>query len=343
MKNLPGRRVGVPLLTLGLLVAATASARADAIADFYKGNTVHVLIGVNVGGGYDLHARLVARHIGKHIPGNPAVVPQNIVGSGGIKMSNQLYNVVPKDGSYFGMMPNTLVALQAVKAKGIRYDTNKLHWMGTINTDALTMAVWHTSGIKNMDDARNKEIVIAASSRGAITYTFPRMMNEYLGTKFKIVLGYHGTSQMSLAMERGEAQGHVNSWTSWQAKKPRWLKEGKIRIIAQSRPRSKDLPNVPLVEEMARNDDDRQVIELIVSGVALGKPLAITPATPAARVKALRTAFDATMKDPAFIREATAAKVDVAPVRGVALQNLVRKVLATPPHLVDKARKIIGK
>lgn len=338
-------RRGVPasLFALGLAGAAAAPGRADPVADFYRGNTLHVLIGVNVGGGYDLHARILAHHIGRHIPGNPTVVAQNIVGSGGIKMANELYNVSPKDGTYIGMMPNTLIALQAVKGKGVRYDCNKLQWLGTINTDSLTLATWHDSGIKTLADARKKETVIAASSRGAITYTFPKLLNEYLGTKFKIVLGYHGTSQMSLAMERGEVQGHANSWSSWLAKQPQWVKENKINIIVQTRPKVKALPDVPVAEEQAKNDDDRKVIELVLSGGEIGKPLAITPGTPAARVAALRAAFDATMKDPDFVKEAAKSKVDIDPTPGAELQKIVARVLATPPHLAERAKAIIGK
>lgn len=325
----------------GLAVALPTTVAADGIAAFYAGKTINVLIGVNVGGGYDLQARLVARHIGKHIPGNPKLVAINVVGAGGLKMANQLYNIAAQDGTSIGMMPNTLVAMQAVNGPGVRFDANKFHWIGTMSTDAMTMATWHESGVKTLEDARKKETVAAASSRGAITYTFPHMLNVMLGTRFKIVTGYQGTSQMSLAMERREADGVANTWSSWTGIKPQWVKEKKIHILVQTRPKSKDLPDVPLVEELAKNDDDRKVIELIVSGGEMGKPMALTPNVPAERVKAIRDAFDATMKDPALLKEAAAAKIDVDPVRGVELQKMVEKVLATPKHLAEKARTII--
>src|SRR5215813_6001861 len=187
------------LMRLAALLAATvvlgvAGARADTVADFYRGKTINVYIGVNVGGGYDFEARLLARFMKAHIPGNPALVPQNMIGAGGIKMANFLYAIAPQDGTAIGMFPNTLIAVQAVGTDGAQYDANKYAWIGSVSTSPLTIAVWHSKGVRTIEDARSRDVVVAASNKGAITYTFPRMLNEFLGTKFKIVSGYQGNS-----------------------------------------------------------------------------------------------------------------------------------------------------
>jgi tripartite-type tricarboxylate transporter receptor subunit TctC len=329
------------LLAAALAVPATA-ARADSVADFYRGKTINVLIGVNVGGGYDFEARLLAHFMKAHIPGNPTLVPQNMIGAGGIKMANFLYSIAPQDGTAFGMFPSTLVAAQAVGTDGVQYDANRFAWLGSITTSPVTLAVWHDSGVKTIDDARRREVVVAASNKGAITYTFPRMLNEFLGTHFKIVSGYQGNSTMTVAMERGEVQGVTNSWDSWKSFNPDWVRDKKINVLVQTEPKAKDLVGIPSVQELAKNENDRQVIALIVSGDALGKPLALSPNVPAERVQALRDAFDATIRDPAFIEAATAARVEINPIEGASLQATVEKVLATPRNLAERARAIIA-
>jgi len=321
---------------------ATSPAQADGVADFYRGKTINVLIGVNVGGGYDFEARLLARFMRAHIPGNPVLVPQNMIGAGGIKMANFLYSIAPQDGTALGMFPSTLVAAQAVGTEGVQYDANKFFWLGSITTSPVTLAVWHAAGVLSIDDARKREVVVAASNKGAITYTFPRMLNELVGTRFKIVSGYQGNSTMTVAMERGEVEGVTNSWDSWKSFNPAWVQDRKIKILVQTEPKSKDLADVPSVQELARTPNDRSVIQLIVSGDALGKPLAASPNVPGERVQALRDAFDATIRDPAFIEAAAAARVEINPIYGLALQATVEKVLATPKNLADRAKTIIA-
>ena len=327
-------------LIVALLVAAPA--RADGVAEFYRGKTINVLIGVNVGGGYDFEARLIARFMRAHIPGNPLLVPQNMIGAGGIKMANYLYSIAPQDGTAIGMFPDTLVAAQAVGTEGVQFDANKFSWLGSITTSPVTLAVWHTAGVQSIDDARKREIVVAASNKGAITYTFPRMLNEFLGTRFKIVSGYQGNGTMTIAMERGEVEGVTNSWDSWKSFNPAWVQDKKIRVLVQSEPKSKELADVPSVLELARSESDRQIMALIVSGDALGKPLATSPNVPGERVQALRAAFDATIKDPAFIEAAAAARVEINPITGAALQSTVAKILATPKNLAERAKTIIA-
>ncbi len=326
--------------TLVLAALAATPAGAQPVADFYRGKTVNVLIGVGVGGEYDLQARLVAKHIGRHIPGNPNVVPQNMTGASGLKMTNYLYLQAPRDGTYIGMSQNAFPAAQAAGLPGIQFDATKFAWLGTIAPVVETMTVWHATGAKSIEDARRREIVAGATSRGAITYFYAAMMNEFLGTRFKLVTGYNGGNEINLAMERGEVEARNNTWSSWKVTKPAWLKDRKITVIAQAGPRAPDL-DAPTVEDLARNADDRRVIELVVSGTQLGRPLFITPGAPEDRVKALRAAFDATMKDPEFLAEATSMNFEVAPVGGEALQKIVAKVVGTPKDLAARARHLL--
>jgi hypothetical protein len=328
-----------PLLLALAIMASPAATQAQSVADFYRGKTVNVYIGVGVGGEYDIQARLVARHIGKHIPGNPTVIPQNMTGAGGLRMINYLYNVAPKDGTNIGMIANAFPAMQAVGISGVQFDAAKMGWLGSIAPAVETMAVWHTAGVKNIDDARKREIVAGASARGAITFIYPQMMNEFLGTKFKIVTGYPGGNQINLAMERGEVEARNNTWSSWKATKADWLKEKKITVIAQAGPRAPDL-DAPSVEDAARTPEEKQLIELVVSGTRFGRPMA-TNSVPADRLAALRAAYDATMRDPEFLAEAMALNFEVDPVLGEPMQKIVEKVLSTPKDIAAKAKGLL--
>jgi tripartite-type tricarboxylate transporter receptor subunit TctC len=238
------------------------------------------------------------------------------------------------------MIANTFPAMQAVGIGGIRFDAAKLNWIGSISPTVETMAVWKTAGVTTLEEVRTKEVVAGATGRGAITYMLPAMLNDVLGTKFKIVTGYPGGSDVNLAMERGEVGARNNTWSSWKVTKPDWLRNKDIVILVQAGPRAKDLAGVPSVEDLVKNDDERQLVDLIVSGTRLGRPLATTPGVPPERVQALRAAFDAVMTDPAFLKEAQAANIEVDPVRGEDMQKVVDQVLATPKHVRDRAKPI---
>ncbi len=300
-----------------------------------------MLIGVGVGGEYDLQARLVARHIGKHIPGNPNVVPQNMTGGGGLKMANFLFALAPRDGTHIGMLANNFPADPGRRRPGraVRRRPIPVDWHDRADCG--------DHGALAYDRGKDHRGCAAARIRGRrlrdaapSPITFPRMMNELLGTKFKIVTGYAGGNEINLAMERGEVQARNNTWSSWKATKREWLSEKKITIIAQAGPRAADL-EAPSVEQLARNDEERQLIELVVSGTQLGRPLATTPGVPEERVKALRAAFDATMKDPEFLAEAAKLNFEVAPVAGEAMQRIVGKVLSTPKPLAARAKHLL--
>ena len=330
-----------PAIAALALTLAAASAQAQSAAEFYKGKTVTVLIGVSPGGEYDLQARLVARHIGKHIPGSPNVIAQTMLGAGGLTEANYLYNVAPKDGSFIGMIQNALPVLQAVGLPGPQFDSTKFNWIGSIMSTVETMALWHTSGVKNIDDARAREVVIGAVGRGGITDTFPRMMNEFAGTKFKIVVGYPGGNDVNLAMERGEVMGRNNTWSSWKTTKRNWLEEKKISILAYEGPKQADLPGVSSVQDLAQGADAKLAVKLIAAGTLYGRPLTFPPGVPAERIAAMRAAFDATMKDPEFLKEAEAAAMEIAPVSGRSMQDISADLIATPERVKARARPLM--
>src|SRR5580692_6754567 len=248
--------------------------------------------------------------------------------------------LAPHDGTYIGMISEGLPSLQAVGMAGVQFDAAKFNWLGAIAPIDETVAVWHTAGITTFDGARQRDIVTGATARGSITYTFPALLNELFGSRFKLVTGYNGGTEINLAMERGEVEARNNTWSSWKATKPAWLSEHKISIILQSGPRPADL-DVPLVADLAGSPDDRRLIDLVLSGGALGRPLATTPDVPPERVAALRAAFDETMKDAEFLAEAKALHFDVDPIRGVDLQTTVERILSAPPDVTRRAKHLL--
>ena len=332
-----------PTLLGSLLLFGTGAptaAQVDAVAAFYKGKTINTYIGVGVGGEYDLQARLVAKYLGRHIPGRPNVVAQNMTGASGLKMLNFLYNQAPRDGTAIGMVQNGFPAAQAIGRPGIQFDFAEMRWLGTIAPVVETLAVWHTAGIRSIEDARKKEIVVGATARGGITFTYPALMNELLGTRLKIVTGYTGGNEINIAMERGEVQGRNNSWSSWKVTKAPWLKEKKIYVIAQAGAKAKDL-DAPQIEQLVSNDADRQLVDLIMSGAALGRPMVTTRDGPEPRLRALRAAFLAVMTDPVFIAETAKLNIEIDPVSGEAMQKIVESVLATPEPVRARAKPLL--
>ena len=327
--------------SLAVMLVASAPAAADTIGDFYKGKSLVFAVGTGAGGEYDLQARLLARHITRHIPGNPQAVAQNMPGAGGAKMAAWLYNVAPKDGTQFGVIMNNFPASQAVGAVDLHFDVTQFQWVGAIGALTQTITAWSASGIKTLDDLRTKEFIAGASGRGAITYPLPAAMNALLGTKMKIVTGYQGGNDINLAMERGEAHVRSNSWSSWKTTRPDWIAEKKITVLAQSGRRAADLPDIPSLEELTTNPDDRKIMDLVVSGNYIGRPQAMPPGTPADRVAAMRAAFQTTMKDPVFIAEVEKLRLELDPVSGEELQSYITKLQDVPQHLIPKAKDML--
>jgi tripartite-type tricarboxylate transporter receptor subunit TctC len=330
------------LILSGLHVFTLRHAAADPIADFYRGKVVNLMIGVNVGGSYDRDARLVARHLGSHIPGNPTIVAQNMIGGGGIIMANFLQAIAPKDGTYIGMIPNTLVVNQLVGMAAVRYDMGKFHWIGSIMPTAHSaMVAWHASGVRSFEDARRAQITAGASPKGSFLYAMPALLNEFLGTKFKIVAGYQGIATVYLALERGEVDSLGITWGEFKVEKSALIRDQKVRILVQSAPKADDLPDVPTVDELAKDEADRGPMDFLLSGNVLGRPLAAPPGTPLERVAALRAAFDETMKDPRFLHDVEASRTELGPIAGNALQHSVEQILTTPKQWIARARVIL--
>ncbi len=332
-----GRRA---IAAMGLLWPC-AAALAQTPPDFYKGRTLTVLIGVSPGGEYDLQARLVARFLGRHIPGGPAVIAQTMLGAGGLTEANYLYNIAPKDGTFIGMIQNALPVMQAAGLPGPLFDPQGFNWIGSIAPTVETLALWHTSGAASVEDARQKQVIIGAVGRGGITDTFPRLMNEFAGTKFKIVTGYPGGNDVNLAMERGEVAGRNNTWSSWKATKRKWLDDKTIRIIAYEGPKPADLKGVPSLQELAGSAEDRLTVKLVTAGTLYGRPLTLPPGVPPDRVAILRRAFMAVMNDPDFLKEAEAAGIEVDAVSGERLGEVSSELIATPPAVKARARPLI--
>jgi tripartite-type tricarboxylate transporter receptor subunit TctC len=318
--------------------AAAADAQGD-VAAFYRSKQIRMIVGSAVGGGYDLFARVVARHLVNHIPGNPHILVQNQPAAGGVVMTNQLYNQGPKDGTVIGVPINGIPTAPLLQA-GTQFDQTRLAWIGSTNREAYVAFVWHSVPVRSVAELTSKEVVVGATTPGTTMVDFPQLVNEVLGFKFKIVRGYQGTPQINLAIERGEVQGMGGlGWASVKAQTPHWISERKIRVLAQyGFKRYAELADVPTMLELARSEADRQAMTMLFARTEYGRPYFLPPDVPVERVAALRRAFDATMIDPAFLVEATRLQFDVDPLTGEQVQALVGELAATPRDVVARVR-----
>jgi tripartite-type tricarboxylate transporter receptor subunit TctC len=325
------------------LLAVVPSSHAQSVEEFYRNNKIDLIIGYSPGGTYDLYARLVARYLGNFIPGKPLIVPRNMPGAGSRAAANWVYNVAPKNGTVLATADQSLAISQALGDKLLKIDATKFVYIGNPNEDNNTTATWHTSGIKTIEDAQQRQVVVGATG-GSTSSQYPKAMNALIGTKFKIILGYPGGNDINIAMERGEVDGRgSNAWSAWKATRANWLAEKKIHILVQIGLRkAKDLPDVPLLMDLAKNEEDRTILRLLSASTAVGRPLFTTPGAPPDRVKALRDAFDALMRDPGFLAEAKKEHFDIDPVSGEALQKIVGDIVGTPKPLADRLQQIIG-
>ena len=326
------------ITALGLLACLVAApGHAQTVEEFYRTRNIDLYIGFSPGGGFDLYARTVARFMGNHIPGKPRIVPKQMVGAGSRTATGYVYNVAPKDGSVLATADQSLPTQQAIGDPTVKFDAGKLIWIGNPNADNNTLAVWSTTGVKTIEDAKRKEIAVGAT--GANTSAqYPQAMNTILGTKFKIITGYPGAPEINLAMERGELGGRgSNAWASWKMEKPDWLREHKINILVQiGLTKAPDLPDVPLMMDLATNAEDHAALKLLSAATAIGRPLFTTPGVPADRVAALRKAFDDTMTDPEFLADTQKTELPLNPISGAALQKIVEDILATPKPIGDR-------
>jgi tripartite-type tricarboxylate transporter receptor subunit TctC len=334
----------VPVITALVATAALAvPAAADPVEDFYKGKTINMVVGTGPGGDYDLRLRMVARHIGKHIPGNPQVVVANMPGGGGLVVANWLANVAPHDGTAVVSISQNLPVHQATGASGIKFDVRKFGWIGNTTDTPNVINAWHNTGIKTIQDVMQKELVVGATGKASGSYLYPYALNQLVGTKFKIVTGYTGGNAINIAMERGEVGGRgSNSWASWKSTRPQWLAEKKINILVQiALKRNAELADVPTMAELARNDADRKLLTFISADTAISRPLVTNDGVPPERLNALRRAFDATMKDPEFLAEAKKSKTDISPMTGEEAARIAADTIATPKDVLVRANALI--
>jgi tripartite-type tricarboxylate transporter receptor subunit TctC len=318
-----------------------APAIAQDAPDF-KGKTVTIIAGFEAGGPYDFYARLVGRYIGAHLPGNPGVIVQNMPGAGGLRGANYIYNVAPKDGTALGVVSQTVAVGQVLAVTpGIQYDARKFTWVGRINSNVEVEHGWTASGFTSIDVARQRQVIVAGTGPTSSSVVMPHLMNELIGTKFKVVTGFQGPTSAQLAMERGEVEAIVKPWSSIKVGSADWLRDKKITLIVQyTHERHRELQNVPAIVDLAQNDEQRQILALYSGGAPLGTALLAPPGLPAGTVAVLRKAFDETIRDPALLEEIRKANVDIDPIPGPALQAVVDKTFDIAPDVLEKARKL---
>jgi tripartite-type tricarboxylate transporter receptor subunit TctC len=322
-----------------LLVAGAPTVAQEDVAAFFKGKTIRLMVGVGVGSGYDINARLLARHMGNHIPGQPAIIVQNQPGAGSLTMTNALYNNGPFDGTVIGASFNGMPTTPLLQPGGARFDPVKLNWLGSTNRETQVMYVWHTAPAQVLDDARTKETVMGGQAPGSTQFDYPVLANHLFGFKFKVVTGYESTPKIHLAMESGEVHGTIANWSTLKAINPGWIADKKIRILAQwTFTKNPELPDVPMFLSVANTEEQRAALRLMLARLEYGRPFFLPPNVPAARVQALRRAFDATMKDPAYLAEADKLKIEVEPLTGEEVANFVEQVIKTPAETVARVR-----
>ena len=326
------------------ILALGAAAQAQSPADFYKGKNVDLTIGYSAGGGYDVYARLLARHMGRFIPGNPAIVPKNMPGAGSLVLANWLYNVAPKDGTAFGTIGRGTAFDPLLGSTKAQFDAAKFNWLGSMNDEVSVCVSWYTTGITSLEQVKHNELTVGGSGQAADTDQFPKVLNATIGTKFRLVTGYPGGNDVDLAMERGEVMGRCGwSWSSVVATHKSWIDEHKINVLVQlSLSKHPDLPNVPLAMDLANNDEQRQIFKLVFARQPMGRPFLAPPDVPSDRVSVLREAFMDTMKDGDFLAEAEKMKLEINPVAGDAVQEIVQDVYKTPKPIAAAVAEMIN-
>jgi tripartite-type tricarboxylate transporter receptor subunit TctC len=331
--------IDVKNLILALFVSAIPSASAVA-ADFYQNKTITIIVGFSSGGGYDTTARLYQRHLGRHIPGNPTIVVSNMPGAGSVVAAANLFGLGPQDGTRLGIVSGGAV-IEPLLGTQAKYDARKFKWIGGRSVEPSICAVWHESPVKSMQDAMKTEVIVGSSGAGSRTLTYPKLLNELIGTKFKVVTGYPGSNEIRLAMERKEVGGQCGlAWGTAKTRLPDWLQDRKLSIIAQfGLTRATDLPDVPLAAEFATNERDRKAIEFLESDAVLAWPLLAPPATPAERIDELKTAFKAMLADPEFLADARTQGLDVEEVPGATLGKVVDDLYSTPSDVLDVVKR----
>jgi tripartite-type tricarboxylate transporter receptor subunit TctC len=333
----------VRLTAIAVAIAGVASpAAAESVADFYKGKTIAMVMGTGPGGSYDLYGRTIGMYLSKHIPGNPSIIMEHMPGAGGVIAGNHIYSQAPQDGTKM-LLSHAITLSEKLTPTGVRFETAKMQWLGAFDAITQVMALWHTAPAKTLDDLKKMDnVVIGSFSRSHLTYQWASLLKHAIGAKYKIITGLRSGNENNLAMERGEIHGWTPSWENLNGTRPQWLKEKKIRILAQfTLEREPYLKDIPTLIELSP-PDKRDVAEFVISGTPIARSIAVGPGVPADRVAALRKAFEETMKDPAFLAEAKKRKLSISPRSHQQVLALVKKIVNAPPDLVTRVKQAIG-
>jgi tripartite-type tricarboxylate transporter receptor subunit TctC len=344
MKKRIDMNLRVPALALATLAAGLMPAQAQSVEEFYKGKNITLAIGFSAGGGYDLYARHLARYMGKYIPGRPAIVPQNMAGAGSLRAANFIYTAAPKDGTAFGTFART-TGLNPLLESGATFDGTKFTWLGSVTNDISLCVTWHTSKANNWENFLKYPINLGGQAQSSEPDIFANLYKNVFGAPIKLVSGYPGTNEITLAMERGEVDGLCGlSWSTIKTRHLAWLKEKKINLIVQaSFKKDPEIGNVPLVLEQTKDNEKLQILKLILAAQEMARPFAAPPGIPRDRADALVAAFDATMKDPDYLADAKKSRIDVNPVRGPEIDKLLAELYATPKNVIQKASQAIAR
>jgi len=332
------RLLALSVASIALLSASSITVGEEsAAADFYKDKTVQILVGYSAGGGYDTYARTLARYIGEQIPGNPNVIVKNVPGAGSLVLMNQIANTMPRDGTVFGTVARGAAFEPLFGNEQALFNPQELNWLGSLNNEVGMCAAWHTADLKTIEDLREQELLVGGTGAGADTDTFPRVLAEVLDFKFNLVSGYPGSSEINLAMERGEIEGHCSGgWTGVKASWAPWIEEGKLNpLFMLSRSKHPELPDVPLIMDLAENDYQKQVLQLMLARQVMGRPYVAPPGIPADRLDALRKAFEATASDPEFLAEAERKQLEISFVSAADITEVVRESYQAPSDVVQ--------
>lgn len=329
-------------LIVAALLVLPASASGVA-ADFYAGKQITFIAGSGVGGGYDLLARLAARHVGRLLPGNPTIIVQNLPAAGSLVAANQIYNTAPKDGTVVAFIQRGMLLAKLINPSGVRFELDKLNWLGNLASETGLVLAWHTAPHRTAKDLLEQELIVGGQV-GVDPEITPRLYNSLIGTKFKIVNGYNGTAEIALAIERGEVQGIGDwSWASFKKQRPDWLRDKKVTLLLQGAlQRDPELPDLPSALDFVRNEADRKALELFFTQKTIARPVIAPPGVPADRIATLRAAFAALATDRDFLADAERSGLDVAPVSGAAVDKVVALIAATPTDVADRFAKIFA-
>lgn len=331
------------LLAAALAAVLLTHGATSASEEFYAGKTVSLVIGTPVGGGYDTSGRIAARHLGRHIPGNPSIVPKNMPGSSGTKAANYMATVAPGDGTVLGLFAEWVPLDQALDGEGIQYDANKFTWIGRLTSTTIVYFTWHTSPSKTFEDIRNRETVLGGTSGTGLMDYLPHVMNRFGGAKFKVIKGYLGSQGVLLAMERGELEAGFALWSQLKTQHAQWLQDGTIKVvIAITEKRHPDLPDVPSLVEVIRGDDEKQLLKHLTSTAQIGHSIMTAPGVPPARLAVLRAAFDKMVADPAFLADAKKIGMLLDPAPGETVQKTVEELTSLTPETRQKLRNAVG-